>query len=349
MSKLTVIVTVHNNEEYLRRCLGSIITQDYEDFEIYMIMDEGSTDKSLEICEEYLIGSPIVKLTLEIIEPCWVGVARNYAANKVKSKYITFVDGDDSIPQGSLKKMMWIAEKNDSDCVYGKTTMVYPNGKTKVWDGILTGDNKSYVAKTFLHPVIYDRELYINHLKCLENIKTHEDRLSGYLITKFARNPIYLDRELYNYHVNPGSSIRRKDIRIKMLDDLEVVLKELDKYDLTKDEKKIILNDMLWSAITCLVYIMNEEHASTYIIQWLATMNKYIPEWRDYPNTKRIMKNKYIFRSLLKIMIDSKTMPEAIERFIIFPEWKKTLINTMSEVMVYGGVINYIKLSRRRN
>lgn len=342
-SKVTVIITVYNNEEYLRRCIGSVIAQDY-DLDILAVLDMSSSDKSEDILKHFKYNSFSKRLFILPVKKCWVGKARNEGASWVKTPYIIFLDGDDTLPEGSVRRMMEVAEKEYSDCVFGKTAMVYPNGKKKVWDGVLRGRNGSYVAKTFLHPVLYDRELYDTHLKCLENIKTHEDRLSGYLITKYARNPVYVEEELYNYHVNPGSSIRRKDIRIKMIEDIVEVLRELDKHQFTEEEKEIVMDDMLWSALTTLVYIMNEENPRPHVETWLSAINFHIPNWQNYPNAQRILKEKYVFRDLVKIMTESKNYEEAAFRFSVFPKWKKNVINIMSEIYVYGGIKNYIKL-----
>lgn len=92
MPLISVIVPVYNAELYLRDCIESIIVQTFSDYEIILVND-GSTDSSGNICEEY--AQKDTRIMVYHQENCGQAVARNYAISKAKGKWITFLDSDD--------------------------------------------------------------------------------------------------------------------------------------------------------------------------------------------------------------------------------------------------------------
>ena len=92
--KISVIVPVYNVEKYLRRCVDSILTQTFTDFEVLLI-DDGSTDGSGKICDEYAKKDKRVRVFHK--ENGGVSSARNLGLDNVRGRYVTFVDADDKI------------------------------------------------------------------------------------------------------------------------------------------------------------------------------------------------------------------------------------------------------------
>ena len=92
--KISVIVPVYNIEKNITRCVKSILSQSFTDFEILLIND-GSTDHSKEICEELQTTDPRITLYNKINGG--LSDARNYGIERAKGEYISFVDGDDYI------------------------------------------------------------------------------------------------------------------------------------------------------------------------------------------------------------------------------------------------------------
>lgn len=113
MNKLiSVIIPVFNVEKYLERCIKSIINQTYKNLEILLIND-GSTDKSIEICNRYLeFDSRIILLNKE---NGGLSSARNLGIDKAKGEYISFVDSDDFIHELMYETLVSNLEKNDCD------------------------------------------------------------------------------------------------------------------------------------------------------------------------------------------------------------------------------------------
>lgn len=125
-SLVSIIVPVYNCEQYIEKCLNSILKQDYENLEI-IVIDDGSTDGSGNIIKTLAKEDRRIQLLEQ--ENMGVSVARNRGVQCATGKYITFVDGDDYIALDYIKAFVKAAEENEADlCVCGYT-MVDRKGK----------------------------------------------------------------------------------------------------------------------------------------------------------------------------------------------------------------------------
>lgn len=111
---VSIIVPVYNAGAYLRPCLESIRRQSWENIEVLLIND-GSTDGSLTVCEEFEAADPRFKV---ITQPnSGVSAARNRGLAAAKGKYIQFVDGDDKLTPDATELLAAAAEKKGADLV----------------------------------------------------------------------------------------------------------------------------------------------------------------------------------------------------------------------------------------
>ncbi len=114
MYKLSVFVPVYNVELYLRRCLDSIINQTYKNLEIILV-DDGSTDSSGIICDEYAKKDTRIKVLHK--ENGGVTSAKSVGVENATGDYITFVDGDDYIKLTAYETLLACA--NNADIIIG--------------------------------------------------------------------------------------------------------------------------------------------------------------------------------------------------------------------------------------
>ncbi len=112
---ISVIIPVYNVEEYLRECVDSVLCQTYGNFEIILV-DDGSTDSSGEICDEYLEKDDRITVIHQINGG--LSSARNSGLSEAEGKYLYFLDSDDYIADNSLETLVEIAEKDNSDIVF---------------------------------------------------------------------------------------------------------------------------------------------------------------------------------------------------------------------------------------
>ncbi|MDD6889867.1 MAG: glycosyltransferase family A protein [Bacteroidales bacterium] len=115
MARFSFIIPVYNVSPYLRECLDSILSQDYCDFEV-CIVDDGSTDESSMICDEYAARDRRIKLCHQ--QNGGVSVARNKALEMATGEYIWFVDADDHILPGALEYLVTVIRSSGCDTVF---------------------------------------------------------------------------------------------------------------------------------------------------------------------------------------------------------------------------------------
>ena len=113
---ISVIVPVYNTEKYLRQCIESILNQSYRNIELLLIND-GSTDSSAEICREYLHKDKRCYYFEK--ENGGLSDARNYGIERAAGEYITFIDSDDFLMDLALEKLHATALLGEADLVVG--------------------------------------------------------------------------------------------------------------------------------------------------------------------------------------------------------------------------------------
>ena len=100
---VSIIVPIFNTEKYLRRCIDSVLSQTYKDFELLLI-DDGSTDTSDSICDEYAAKDARVKVFHKANGG--VSSARNLGLHRAIGKYVVFVDSDDWVKSDYIENLM---------------------------------------------------------------------------------------------------------------------------------------------------------------------------------------------------------------------------------------------------
>ena len=101
MTKVSIGIPVYNVEKYLRECLDSITNQTFKNFEA-IIVDDGSTDNSFVICQEYVAKDNRFKLIHQ--ENKGLAGARNTCLKYMKGEYVTWVDSDDVVDNNYLER-----------------------------------------------------------------------------------------------------------------------------------------------------------------------------------------------------------------------------------------------------
>lgn len=214
MGKISVIVPIYNSEKYLNRCLDSLVNQTYKDIEIILV-DDGSTDKSLQICMEYKDkDSRII-----VIHKCNGGLssARNIAIDSAKGDYITFVDSDDFVSLHYIEILYELAVHYDADITMthfvrgceDKFEFKKVKGKVSKYTNIefiekrlIKGDSQSACCK------LYKRTIF-NTLRFPEGIIWEDLAISAALFYE-AKTIVEIKNPLYYYFQNPNGIIHSK-------------------------------------------------------------------------------------------------------------------------------------------
>ena len=115
MKKISVIVPVYNVENYLDKCLTSLLAQTFTDYEIILVND-GSTDSSPEICQRYATKYPD-RVTSYTKPNGGLSDARNYGMRYATGEYLMFLDSDDYVEPDTLKNMYALSENGTKKIV----------------------------------------------------------------------------------------------------------------------------------------------------------------------------------------------------------------------------------------
>lgn len=124
---ISVLIPVYEVEEYLDRCVQSVLAQTYENFEVVMV-DDGSKDRSAEIASRYAEEYENIRLVRS--EHAGVSHARNLLLENAKGEYVFFLDSDDFIDPETLQMLYDLAVKYDADITQGKMFRTQTDGYT---------------------------------------------------------------------------------------------------------------------------------------------------------------------------------------------------------------------------
>ncbi len=114
--RVSIIIPVYNSKEKLAECLESVVSQDYPELEV-IIVDDCSTDGSLEICRDFEAKYPFLHVYTKENEG--VSAARNYGLSKATGDFIQFADSDDKLYPSATSKLVERMQKDQSDLVIG--------------------------------------------------------------------------------------------------------------------------------------------------------------------------------------------------------------------------------------
>ena len=268
--RLSIIIPVYNTSEYLRECLNSVVVQVNEDMEMILV-DDGSTDDSGSICDEYAAKYDFVRVFH--IENHGQSFARKIGVTAAKGEYIGFVDSDDWIDGNMYGEMLDYAVKNSLDMtccglVYEKRNLItqryndtepgvydYEDIQRKILPGVLAFGT-DYSADRKIEPHLVDKlikkEIIVKVLSTInEQIYWGEDALSVLKCVLLSNRMGILEQSFYHYRVHNASISIKKDVRAigsyqRLLHDLLKLAEQSDKiYGQVKYYAVTALRDML--------------------------------------------------------------------------------------------------------
>lgn len=209
---ISVIVPVYNSEQYLDRCIKSIINQTYKNLEI-LLVDDGSTDNSGAICDTFAKNDGRIK----VIRKANGGVssARNIALDIADGEFFVFVDADDYIEENYILNL-YENMSEDIDLVISKAEAYNPDGSLdQYWPHkldesiVLDTDDMRNMHWRYLHfwvwGVLYRARL-VESLRFNTDYYVCEDSLFFFSVFKKSRRVKYIKEKLYCYVLYPQSA-----------------------------------------------------------------------------------------------------------------------------------------------
>lgn len=221
MEKISIIVPIYNAEKTLKKCINSVINQNFQEWELLLI-DDGSTDSSLNLCKEYeKIDSRIKAFSKQ---NGGVSSARNYGIEKVNGDFIIFIDSDDYIENNLLQSainayknhktdlIIWgyIMERKNERIQYN-VSMKYLKNKYEILNELINIKNISFYA-TPCNKLYKTSIIKNNNVKFKEQVSLGEDLIFVLDYIKNINNIYFLPECLSVYSIMENS-LCRKDIK----------------------------------------------------------------------------------------------------------------------------------------
>ena len=235
--KLSVIVPVWNVEEYLDKCLYSLVHQTLYGFEI-IVVNDGSPDNSEKIIKDYEKLYNNIKYVVK--ENGGLSDARNFGLKYATGEYVTFVDSDDYLDHDGLEKMYNKAIEKDYDMVVSDITYVYPDKRMIVKSGVDENKDLKTNMITMFPAVcnkIFKKSLFDNDVRFKKGI-WFEDVEFLYRLLPYIKSIGVLNDAYYQYVQREGS--QTNVINRKLYDYIDNFNGIIDFYKETGKEAEII-------------------------------------------------------------------------------------------------------------
>lgn len=213
MSRVSIIVPVHDSQEYIESCVRSLLAQTLTDIEIILV-ENGSTDGSLAECER--LSGLDARIKVLHLEKGDVSLARNTGAGIATGEYVGFVDSDDTVEADMYETLYDIAAENNLDLMYSNSVRVYDDKPPK-YSHPETGEIfimgvKEAMAKNFKQimnssvcTMIARREIF-DKVKFPEDMR-FEDRATAYRLINASERIGYIRKSFYRYYQHGDSFI----------------------------------------------------------------------------------------------------------------------------------------------
>jgi glycosyltransferase involved in cell wall biosynthesis len=211
---ISVIIPVYNVEPYLRKCLDSVLNQTYRDLEI-LIIDDGSTDGSGKICDEYKVDE---RVKVFHTENRGLSAARNLGLDNATGDWIGFVDSDDWIEPDMNEVLIKRAEETGADVVECGFFIEYPNRRAEVnrQNQIMSGlEAVSNLLENKLYNAAWNK---LWRRDCYKDIRfpegrVYEDIATTYRVFYCAKRVCSIDIVLYHYVHRKASLTNTRNLK----------------------------------------------------------------------------------------------------------------------------------------
>lgn len=217
--KISILVPVYNVEKYLPRCIESVLSQDFTDYELILV-DDGSSDKCADICDEYSKKYPrIIKVLHK--ENGGLPSARLAGFQHASGKYIMFLDSDDYLFPNALS-FLYDKIEEGYDIVKGVNKIEYQEGRNyierhKVFDEEIIGAD-NYISRLIRYEIapylwggLYRKEVISERdFKPVLDFSIGEDWLLNISIGRKINKMLCVDNVVYCYSINYNSIMKSK-------------------------------------------------------------------------------------------------------------------------------------------
>lgn len=298
--KISIIVPIYNVEQYLKRCINSLINQTYQNIEI-LLVDDCSTDKGAIIAKKYAEKFPCICRFIQREKNGGLSAARNTGIRESTGEWLTFVDSDDWVDKDYLSIMYKTAQQDEADIVMSNVYYYYSknNYKEVCPFGNLTtkSSHKEKIAlcRSYAASRLFKKRLFIEK-KILfpEDIWRSEDIATIIPILCSTEKISLVKQPLYYYFQRMSSLSNKNDKSI----DISFYPKAIERMLQLSDSK--FKKELEFRAISELMYgmvmiMIRSEKSNKEICNHINKFNENFPKWKKNAYLNYLAKGKRIF------------------------------------------------------
>jgi len=296
--RVSVIVPFFNVEKFIRKCLDSLRRQTLKEIE-FILVDDGSRDRSAEIAREYLTDP---RFSLRIKANGGLSDARNFGMKLAQGEYIAFVDSDDYVEPDMYEAMLAKAVEEDADLV--ECDFIWEYERKSFVDRTKVGRNVLADIRVMAWNKLY-RKALIDRLKLTFTVGVrYEDTNWCYKIVPFSNRLASVKKPFYHYIQRSGSIANTHDEKVR---DMFVVLDDtLDYYDRKGIAEKyqveleyLYARFLLGSSFVRAVGIRDKTLRKRVLVESWKLLNTKFPRWKKNSILKSKNDAKHLYFKLL--------------------------------------------------
>ncbi|MFD1031918.1 glycosyltransferase family 2 protein [Metaplanococcus flavidus] len=319
-----MIVPVYNVENYIRRCIESLVKQkEFNSFEV-LIINDGTKDGSIERIRDIVLKHPNIHLINQ--ENRGLSEARNTGIRLAKGEFISFIDSDDWVESNMISTMYHAAIETKSEIAVCNIRVVYEKNEKLIkgiehgFEGGSTITSKQALDYFFEHKKIngqvcnkiYRTELFTNHQILFPKGKAYEDLSACFALIWHSTNVVFLEDHFYNYLQRKGSITKKADLdfwhKVENVYLVEDFLIQKDMHKRYSEKFVTLLITTLFS-----VYLHLEKYKSD----------------KNYDVLKQKLNGELMNLNIKKTIFSSKIPPITKVKFLIMNLRMDLIINLM--------------------
>ena len=309
MPKFSVIIPMYNVEDYIEKCILSVLNQTFTDFEI-IVVDDGATDKSAQRAEKLAKENP-QKIKLIHQENKGLGGARNTGLSHATGDYIWFVDSDDFIKESALEEINAFIKKTGAQMVVFDYCTVDENDNAG--DMVYGCDKPDEIFSMEKYPEmlfmpnsacnkVYERSLFEKTSVTFPEREWFEDLSTVIKLYPYIERAGYLNQCLYFYFQRSGSIMYNKNTDrnreiINAVESLIKFYKENNLYDKYKDELEYLA--VLHIYVLASVRVIKADHKSKLLDEFKKYIQTTFPSYHENKYVVKMSKKEQLIIKLL--------------------------------------------------
>lgn len=301
MAEVTIIIPAYNAGRHINECLNSLYAQTLKNLEI-LVINDGSIDDTESNIISFKKNHPDFNLSLNTVDNGGAAKARNIGIRKASSRYIGFIDADDTVDKKMFEEMLLSAIKYDADIVSCDFYWQYEKKKKRETLGMIDNQNDLFFG-AWVAPwnKLYRKSVLIDHSVYFTEGFTYEDTAFYLKCIPFCKSTVHLSKPFVNWRQSSASTMgKSQDERIPqifpVLEDAIDFYKQNDAFFQYKKELEYFCTKLLWgSSMYRICQVRNKNDRRGYIDMTFSWLDRFFPDWKHNCYLKKELRGIYIW------------------------------------------------------